>query len=62
MRDDHAASVLTDEELEAIRDSVRALCQDFPGEYWRKLDEKREYPTSFVTRHDRGWILSRPYS
>jgi acyl-CoA dehydrogenase len=49
MRDDHAASVLSEDELEAIRDSVRALCQDFPGEYWRNLDEKRAYPTSFVT-------------
>ena len=49
MRDDHAASTLSEEEIEAIRDSVRALCQDFPGEYWRELDEKREYPTAFVT-------------
>ena len=49
MRDDHVASTLSEEELEAIRDSVRALCQDFPGEYWRKLDEKRAYPTAFVT-------------
>lgn len=49
MRDDHAASALSEDELEAIRDSVRALCQDFPGEYWRELDEKREYPTAFVT-------------
>ncbi|MDG2242193.1 MAG: acyl-CoA/acyl-ACP dehydrogenase [Rhodospirillaceae bacterium] len=49
MRDDTAASALSEDELEAIRDSVRALCQDFPGEYWRELDEKREYPTAFVT-------------
>ncbi|MDG2320133.1 MAG: acyl-CoA/acyl-ACP dehydrogenase [Rhodospirillaceae bacterium] len=58
MRDDHAASVMTDEELEAIRDSVRALCQDFPGEYWRKLDEKREYPTSFVTAMTKAGFLA----
>ena len=32
MRYNHAASVLSEDELEAIRDSVRALCQDFPGE------------------------------
>ncbi|MGB1875489.1 MAG: acyl-CoA dehydrogenase family protein [Rhodospirillaceae bacterium] len=49
MRDDTAASALSEDELEAIRDSVRALCQGFPGEYWRELDEKREYPTAFVT-------------
>lgn len=49
MRDETATSALSEDELEAIRDSVRALCQDFPGEYWRELDEKREYPTAFVT-------------
>jgi alkylation response protein AidB-like acyl-CoA dehydrogenase len=31
-----------------IRDGVRALCQRFPGEYWRKLDRDRAYPTDFV--------------
>jgi acyl-CoA dehydrogenase len=31
-----------------IREGVRRLCADFPGGYWRKLDEKREYPTAFV--------------
>jgi alkylation response protein AidB-like acyl-CoA dehydrogenase len=31
-----------------IRESVRALCADFPGEYWRKLDRERAYPTEFV--------------
>ena len=31
-----------------IRDAVGKLCQDFPNEYWRKLDEARGYPTEFV--------------
>ena len=31
-----------------IRESVRALCQDFPGEYWRALDRERAYPSEFV--------------
>ena len=31
-----------------IRDGVRKLCADFPGEYWRKLDRERAYPTEFV--------------
>lgn len=37
-----------------IRDAVAKLCEDFPGEYWRKLDETRGYPGEFVdalTRH-----------
>jgi alkylation response protein AidB-like acyl-CoA dehydrogenase len=36
------------EELAEIRRAVRALCADFPGEYWRVLDRKSEYPTAFV--------------
>ena len=36
------------ESLAPIRASVRALCADFPGEYWRKLDRERGYPTEFV--------------
>ena len=31
-----------------IREEVRKLCAHFPGEYWRKLDQVREYPTEFV--------------
>jgi alkylation response protein AidB-like acyl-CoA dehydrogenase len=36
------------EELAEIRRSVRALCANFPGEYWRELDRERAYPTAFV--------------
>jgi alkylation response protein AidB-like acyl-CoA dehydrogenase len=32
-----------------IRAAVRALCADFPGEYWRKLDRERAYPAEFVS-------------
>ncbi|MDB5445746.1 MAG: acyl-CoA dehydrogenase [Phenylobacterium sp.] len=40
---------MTDEaDLVAIRDAVAALCQRFPGEYWRELDRERAYPTAFV--------------
>ena len=31
-----------------IRESVRKLCAEFPGEYWRRLDRERAYPTEFV--------------
>ena len=31
-----------------LRDGVRKLCASFPGEYWRKLDQDRAYPTAFV--------------
>jgi alkylation response protein AidB-like acyl-CoA dehydrogenase len=37
-----------DDNLAEIRASVRALCARFQGEYWRKLDRERDYPTEFV--------------
>src|SRR5512143_4247706 len=36
------------DEFADIRESVRALCAKFPGEYWRGLDRERAYPTEFV--------------
>ncbi len=38
----------TKEDYADIRESVRALCARFPGEYWRKVDRDRAYPTDFV--------------
>jgi acyl-CoA dehydrogenase len=35
-------------ELAQIREAVRALCADFPGDYWRALDRERGYPEQFV--------------
>ena len=31
-----------------IRAAVARLCADFPGEYWRRVDGERAYPTAFV--------------
>ncbi|MFK5004383.1 acyl-CoA dehydrogenase family protein, partial [Klebsiella pneumoniae] len=39
---------MSDTDLAPIREAVRALCADFPGEYWRKVDRERAYPTEFV--------------
>ena len=41
-----------------IRASVRKLCAEFPGDYWRKLDEARQYPTEFVRAlTEAGYLL-----
>ena len=32
------------EELNAIRDGVRALCAEFDAAYWRKIDEEKGFP------------------
>ena len=38
---------MTDEYAD-IREQVQKLCAQYPGEYWRKLDADRAYPTEFV--------------
>jgi acyl-CoA dehydrogenase len=42
----HAAPQAAD--IAAIRDGVKALCDRFPGEYWRAKDRERAYPGEFV--------------
>ncbi len=41
-----------------IREEVAKLCARFPGEYWRKLDAERGYPTAFVTALTESGYLS----
>src|SRR5688500_14779521 len=41
-----------------IREAVRALCADFPGEYWRTKDRAREYPSEFVNALTRAGFLA----
>ena len=41
-------SVPLGEDHAEIRDGVRRICADFPGAYWRDLDERSAYPTEFV--------------
>src|ERR1700690_1994762 len=46
------------DEFADIRESVRALCAKFPGEYWRALDRERAYPTDFVTALTKAGYLA----
>ncbi|HEX8886862.1 MAG TPA: acyl-CoA dehydrogenase family protein, partial [Noviherbaspirillum sp.] len=42
-----------------IRDAVRALCAEFPAEYFRKVDEQRGYPEAFVNALTKaGWLAA----
>lgn len=45
------------EDYPDIRDSVRAICEGYPGEYWRKLDADSEYPEEFVQELSRSGFL-----
>ena len=38
---------LTDDQR-ALRAGVLEICRRYPGEYWRELDARREYPEKFV--------------
>lgn len=48
---------MTDEYAD-IRDQIQKLCAQYPGEYWRDLDAKREYPTAFVKALTEAGYLS----
>lgn len=40
-----------------IRTAVAKLCSQYPGEYWRKLDEDNSYPSEFVKAlSDAGYL------
>ena len=47
----------TEDDFKDIRGGVQAICNRFPGEYWRKLDSERAYPSEFVkTLTDNGYL------
>ena len=51
-------SMSLNEDYIEIRESVRRICADFPGSYWRDLDEREAYPTEFVTAMTEAGFLS----
>jgi acyl-CoA dehydrogenase len=49
----------TAQDQQAIRQSVRELCRDFPDAYWRKVDKGEEYPEAFVKAvTDSGYLAA----
>jgi acyl-CoA dehydrogenase len=45
--------------FEEIRSGVRALCAEFPDEYFRKIDSDRGYPVEFVAALTKaGWLAA----
>ena len=42
-----------------LREAVSDLCDGFQDEYWRKLDDDREYPETFVrSLTEAGWLAA----
>jgi acyl-CoA dehydrogenase len=49
----------TQEDYLDIREGVRGLCAEFPGEYFRKIDAERGYPEEFVNALTKaGWLAA----
>ena len=47
------------DQYEEVRAGVRALCAQFPDEYFRKVDLARRYPSEFVDALTRaGWLAA----
>jgi acyl-CoA dehydrogenase len=45
-------------EQRALKVGVAGVCARYPGEYWRELDQKREYPEAFVDELTRAGYLA----
>src|ERR1700674_4344907 len=46
------------EDYPELRESVRKICEKYPGAYWRKLEDEQAYPTEFITELTGGGFLS----
>jgi len=55
---DDTVSVALGEDYPELRESVRKICEGYPGAYWRKLEEEQAYPTEFVTELTEGGFLA----
>ncbi len=52
-------SIPLGEDYPDIRDSVRRICKDFPGSYWRDLEAQEAYPSEFVqAMTDAGYLAA----
>jgi acyl-CoA dehydrogenase len=52
-------AVPLEEDYREIREAVGAICRRYGGAYWRRLDERREYPQEFVDELTKaGWLAA----
>src|SRR5437879_13782004 len=46
------------EDYPELRQSVRKICEKYPGAYWRKLEDEQAYPTEFIAELTEGGFLA----
>ena len=57
-KDGSSVSFALGEDYPELRDAVRRITAKYPGEYWRGLEERSEYPTAFVKDLTDGGYLA----
>src|SRR3984893_2937682 len=55
---DTPTMVALGEDYPELRESVRKICERYPGAYWRKLEAEQAYPTEFITELTQGGFLA----
>ena len=55
---DTATMVALGADYPELRESVRKICERYPGGYWRKLEAEQAYPTEFITELTQGGFLA----
>ncbi len=59
MESSNDLTIALGEDYPEIRESVRRICEQFPGEYWRKLEAQETYPDEFVRAlTDAGYLAA----
>ncbi len=51
---DETVMLALGEDYPELRQSVRRICEKYPGAYWRRLEGEQAYPTEFIDGIDRG--------
>src|SRR5213082_2008345 len=51
-------TVALGEDYPELRQSVRKICEKYPGAYWRKLEDEQAYPSQFIAELTQGGFLA----
>src|SRR5580698_6170186 len=55
---DEPVTLALGEDYPELRESIRKICEGYPGAYWRKLEDEQAYPTAFIEELTKGGFLA----